>query len=88
MPRRTPPRGPERPPPADDPVRAQNVLIEEMRSQMKLVVEHVDMRVDGLERKLDDSTKAIRVDIADLTHAVTQLRHDFDHRPERGRLGR
>jgi hypothetical protein len=58
--------------PRRTPVRAQNVLIEEMRSQMKLVVEHVDMRVDGLERKLDDSTKAIRVDIADFTHAVTQ----------------
>ena len=77
MPRRTPPRGPKGPPPAEDPVRAQNVLVEEMRSQMKLLAEHVDLRADGLERKFDDSSQAIRRDIADLTHAVTRLRHDL-----------
>lgn len=67
MPRRTPPRGPNASTSADDAVRAQNVLVEEMRSQMKL-----------LERQLDDSSQAIRRDIADLTTAVVQLRHDFD----------
>ncbi|HTQ42762.1 MAG TPA: hypothetical protein VMI75_08365 [Polyangiaceae bacterium] len=67
-------------------MRAQNVLIEEMRSQTKLLAEHVDMRVEGLERKMDDSVQAIRGDISDIRRAVIQLRQDFDQRPERGHV--
>lgn len=82
MPRRNTPRRPKAAPPADDPVRAQNVLLERIQSDLKMVAEHVDSGLERLERKMDDDTKAIRSELADLRDAATQNSRDIRQNSE------
>ena len=82
MARRSPPRGPKAAPPTDNPVRAQNVLLERIQSDLKMIAEHVDSGLTRLDRKIDDGTKSIRGEIADLRGAVTENSRDIRQNSE------
>jgi hypothetical protein len=82
MARRNPPRGPKAAPPTDDPVRAQNVLLERIQSDLKMVVEHVDSGLQRLDRKIDEGTKSISAEITDLRSAVIQNSRDIRQNSE------
>ncbi len=83
-------------PPIGDAIRAQNVLLEELRSQMQFVLETVTGHYAELKRtiqeveisisqrieRLEQVVRKNSEDIIVLRDEVAKLRHDFDHREE------
>ena len=83
-----------------DATRAQNVLLEQLRSQMDGVLEavtgsraHLEAKMETLEKGLSERIRMLEEvvrqnskDIRDLRDEVARLRYDFDHRAELGRV--
>src|ERR1019366_7746303 len=81
-------------------VRAFGAVLERIESQMGAVLEAVtsssqrlDAKIDALEARLGERISVLEQvvrhnseDILALRNEVARLRHDFDHREERGRM--
>jgi hypothetical protein len=89
--------------PENDPsaaMRAHGVILEQMQSQMNVVLEAVtgmrreikadlsaiEIRLSERISVLEQVVRASSTDVRDLREEVARLRHDFEHRSELGRL--
>jgi predicted RNase H-like nuclease (RuvC/YqgF family) len=92
--------GARRAPSTAESIRGFGVVLERVESQMAAVLEAVtsssdrlDARIDTLEARLSERIAALEQvvrahseRISGLENEVARLRHDFDHREERGRM--